>query len=88
LDAHRRQPQRRHTTARTARPRAARPRPRQQTATQATKVDRRPGYDHDKYRWLAWQRGVKPLIAHCQIEHGSGLGRHRWVVERTFAWFA
>ena len=44
------------------------------------------GYDHDKYRRLVWQRGVKPLIARRQTEHGSGLGRHRWVVERTFAW--
>jgi transposase len=44
------------------------------------------GYDHDKHRRLAWQRGVKPLIARRQTGHGSGLGRHRWVVERTFAW--
>ena len=44
------------------------------------------GYDHDKYRRLVWQRGVKPIIARRQTEHGSGLGRHRWVVERTFAW--
>jgi len=44
------------------------------------------GYDHDKYRRLVWQRGVKPLIARRQTEHGSGLGRHRWVVERTFSW--
>jgi hypothetical protein len=26
------------------------------------------------------------VIARHQTEHGSGLGRHRWVVERTFAW--
>jgi transposase len=26
------------------------------------------------------------VIARRQTEHGSGLGRHRWVVERTFAW--
>ena len=26
------------------------------------------------------------MIARRQTEHGSGLGRHRWVVERTFAW--
>ena len=32
------------------------------------------------------QRGVKPLIARRNTEHGSGLGRDRWVVERTFAW--
>jgi transposase len=25
-------------------------------------------------------------IARRQTEHGSGLGRVRWVVERTFAW--
>jgi transposase len=44
------------------------------------------GYDHDKYRRLVRQRGIKPVIARRQTEHGSGLGRHRWVVERTFAW--
>jgi transposase len=44
------------------------------------------GYDHDKYRRLVWKRGVKPVIARRQTEHGSGLGRDRWVVERTFAW--
>jgi transposase len=43
------------------------------------------GYDHDKYRRLLWQRGIKPVIARRQTEHGSGLGQ-RWVVERTFAW--
>jgi transposase len=42
--------------------------------------------DHDKYRRLVWQRGVKPIIARRQTEHGSGLGRQRWVVERTLAW--
>jgi transposase len=26
------------------------------------------------------------VIARRQTKHGSGLGRHRWVVERTFAW--
>jgi transposase len=44
------------------------------------------GYDHDKYRRLLWQRGIKPEIARRQTEHGSGLGRYRWVVERSFAW--
>jgi transposase len=44
------------------------------------------GYDHDKYRRLVRQRGIKPVIARRQTEHGSGIGRHRWVVERTFAW--
>jgi transposase len=44
------------------------------------------GYDHDKYRRLLWGRGIKPVIARRETEHGSGLGRERWVVERTFAW--
>ena len=44
------------------------------------------GYDHDRYRRLVWERGIKPVIARRQTGHGSGLGRYRWVVERTFAW--
>jgi transposase len=44
------------------------------------------GYDHDKYRRLLRARGIEPVIARRQTEHGSGLGRVRWVVERTFAW--
>src|SRR3990170_965112 len=44
------------------------------------------GYDHDKHRRLLWERGIKPVIARRGTEHGSGLGRYRWVVERTFAW--
>jgi transposase len=44
------------------------------------------GYDHDKDRRELWARGVKPVIARRGTEHGSGLGRWRWVVERTFAW--
>lgn len=37
------------------------------------------------YRRQLWQRDVKPVIARRQTEHGSGPGRYRWVVERTFA---
>jgi transposase len=44
------------------------------------------GYDHDKYRRLVRKRGITPVIARRQSEHGSGLGAVRWVVERTFAW--
>jgi transposase len=43
------------------------------------------GYDHDKYRRLLRERRIRPLIARRKTEHGSGLGRVRWVVERTFA---
>jgi transposase len=31
-------------------------------------------------------RGITPKIARKGTTHGSGLGRTRWVVERTFAW--
>jgi transposase len=44
------------------------------------------GYDHDKYRRLVRKRGVKPVIARRESGHGSGLGRERWIIERTFAW--
>ncbi|MFB7464793.1 IS5 family transposase [Streptomyces sp. NPDC056224] len=44
------------------------------------------GYDHDKYRRLVGATGVKPVIARRGVPHGSGLGIHRWVVERTIAW--
>ena len=44
------------------------------------------GYDFDKYRRELRKRGVKPIIARRGAEHGSGLGRERWVVERSFAW--
>ncbi|MFE5559831.1 transposase [Streptomyces sp. NPDC056544] len=44
------------------------------------------GYDVDTYRRLLWTRGIKPLIARRDVAHGSGLGKVRWVVERTFAW--
>jgi transposase len=44
------------------------------------------GYDHDKYRRQLRQRRITPEIARRQTQHGCGLGRYRWVVERTFAW--
>jgi transposase len=43
------------------------------------------GYDHYKYRRQLRARGVKAVIARRGTERGSGLGRQRWVVERTFA---
>ncbi|SCD66832.1 Transposase DDE domain-containing protein [Streptomyces sp. DfronAA-171] len=44
------------------------------------------GYDYDKYRRVLRARGIKPMIARRGVPHGSGLGKTRWVVERTFAW--
>ena len=63
------------------------------TASKVGKPRQRPkrltadrGYDHDKYRRELRRRGITPEIARRQSEHGSGLGRARWIVERTFAW--
>jgi len=44
------------------------------------------GYDYEDRRRQLRQRGITPEIARRNTEHGSGLGRYRWVVERTFAW--
>jgi transposase len=44
------------------------------------------GYDHNKYRRLLRARGITPRFARRGVAHGSSLGRHRWVVERGFAW--
>jgi transposase len=59
--------------------RVGRPRKRPERLT----ADR--GYDHDSHRRQLRQRGITPEIARRQSGHGSGLGRARWVVERTFA---
>jgi transposase len=44
------------------------------------------GYDSSRHRRELRRRGIRPEIARRKRPHGSGLGRHRWVVERTFAW--
>ncbi|WP_329405947.1 IS5 family transposase [Streptomyces sp. NBC_00704] len=44
------------------------------------------GYDHDKYRRLLRERGIRPAIAERGQPHGTGLGTVRWVVEHTIAW--
>jgi transposase len=44
------------------------------------------GYDYPAYRRQLRQRGIRSEVARRQSKHGSGLGRVRWVVERTFAW--
>jgi transposase len=40
------------------------------------------GYDSEDTRWL----GIEPHIARRNTPHGSGLGKVRWVVERTISW--
>jgi transposase len=44
------------------------------------------GYDAEAIRQGLRDRHILPLLAKRNTEHGSGLGRWRWVVERTFAW--
>ena len=44
------------------------------------------GYDAEAIRQGLRELGIVPLLAMRNTEHGSGLGRWRWVVERTFAW--
>ena len=44
------------------------------------------GYDNDSTRWLLSWLGIEPHIARRKTEHGSGLGKVRWVVERTIGW--
>jgi len=44
------------------------------------------GYDAAAIRHGLRARGILPLVAKRRTTHGSGLGRWRWVVERTFAW--
>jgi transposase len=43
-------------------------------------------YDSEKIRTRLRAKGIQPLLAQRNTDHGSGLGRWRWVVERTFAW--
>ncbi|WP_155637957.1 IS5 family transposase [Burkholderia cepacia] len=44
------------------------------------------GYDSTRHRRALRERGIRPVIAKRRTEHGSGLGKYRWVVERTHSW--
>lgn len=44
-------------------------------------------YDHDKYRKAVHAKGIRTHIARRGQPHGSGLGKIRWVIERTIAWY-
>lgn len=43
-------------------------------------------YDAEKIRRALRARHISPLLARRNTENGSGLGRWRRVIERTFAW--
>lgn len=44
------------------------------------------GYDSDPTRNILRWLGIEPFIPRRRTEHGSGLGKVRWVVERTISW--
>lgn len=44
------------------------------------------GYDYPRCRRFLRRRGIKARIARRGIESREKLGRHRWVVERSFSW--
>ena len=46
------------------------------------------GYDYPRCRRALRKRAIIPRIARRGIESSERLGRHRWKVERTLAWFA
>lgn len=44
------------------------------------------GYDSEATRAILRWLGIEPKIAKRGTPHGSGLGKVRWVVERTISW--
>ena len=44
------------------------------------------GYDSEATRWLLAWLGIEAKINKRRTAHGSGLGKVRWVVERTISW--
>jgi transposase len=45
-------------------------------------------YDAEAIRRGLRLRNIQPKLAERNTDHGRGLGRWRWVVERTFAWLS
>lgn len=43
-------------------------------------------YDSEGHRRLLRWLGITPILARRGTAHGSGLGKFRWVVERTLSW--
>jgi hypothetical protein len=44
------------------------------------------GYDSADNRWLCLRQGIRPVIRHKRVDHGSGLGAVRSIVENANAW--
>lgn len=43
-------------------------------------------YDSQPHRRQLRRRGIEPVLAKRNTDHGSGLGIYRWVAERTLSW--
>jgi transposase len=43
-------------------------------------------YHSRRHRHELRARGIRPAVSRPKQAHGSGLGRERWVVERTISW--
>jgi transposase len=43
-------------------------------------------YDSEPHRKELRKRGITPHLARRNTSHGSGLGKFRWVAERTISW--
>jgi transposase len=82
-DADRRESQRHHRAAPLGRSRPA-DRPPWQFRPKTLLADR--AYDSKKHRKALRERGITPRIAKRGTGHGSGLGKERWIVERTISW--
>lgn len=46
------------------------------------------GYDFEHCRQALRRRKIVPRIARRGIESSQKLGRHRWIIERSLAWFS
>ena len=53
-----------------------------------TKLYADKGYDYRRCRAYLRQKGITSRIARRGVESSERLGKYRWVVERTHAWFA
>lgn len=52
------------------------------------KLQANKGYDYARCPRACTKRRIKHRIARKGIESSGHLGKHRWVVERTFAWLS
>ncbi len=60
--------------------------PRGRPRRRPLKVHADKAYDARWVRVALRRRRIVPRIARRGVDSSSGLGRHRWVVERTFSW--